>query len=1508
MRTANPRSFLPLVLALTVGGIIALAQPTTEWRIPAAEVGGPLGMQTDIRVANVSANEGAANVTLLFEDGRTAERVFTVPPLSWVDVSIGREFPHAQGRRFSVVIQSSGPPAELVVDWALYATAGGLAVADGTPTSSAWRPLSDGSAMSPQGADDSALQFSTTAVTNAGAATYNIRVVSDASPDLTDLDSLIYSATSRWPENRDKVWALYYWTHVLRRQTAPMVLHGFEVTDPIRNFVDFGNTMCSTVSGMHQTMFEALGLRHQYWDICRHTVSAVEYDGKFRMVDGSMSNLVTTDDGVTLATVEEAAADSARLVRERSLSATSANGFLTGSDHIRHLPDAVDSSTGAVALGYASSFCSDGLKRRDFYYHWDAGHRYVLNLRENESYTRYYRRLGTIPEYWVGSEHVASPDPAQTFEIDSANRFGLRGNGAWSFSPGLTPEAWERGVYRSTNVVPVAGGGLRPQTAGQPAEILYKVQAANAIASQTIRAQFARSVAAATATVAVSLNHGATWTEVGALGLEVGSAVPFIRTLRNEVTGSYETLIRIRMHDAGSAGAVTLTALTIDTITHLNARALPKLNIGRNEIYVGLGEQSDTTVLWPDLRGDRWKRDVYDFKNIASQSVDVPREYTAVAYPAVLSQEAHLTYRMDAPNDITRFVYGGRLHNYRAGSYIDFLHSFDRGATWIRSYRLSDINAPWDVIHYETVTDIPPGVRTVLFKFLIHNTETSTFRASGLYSVRMEASYRPAQAARAPIDVTLRWKEVQSDRSLVERSHRQRLAAFPFNYVVNVGGSDHPVMESMKLAVADDSDTTPFGYNDGADAGGQKYVFSKRTDGTNLATARPYTFSRAPSGFQSSAPASNTTILTDGVVGAPATGGRTYWWGQCWSSGANVDLQIDLGGPRSVAAFRAHLFGYPFWEAFNGEVLDRVEIFTSLDGLTFSSQGLLQTLLWRKDVPINYMVMDDGKATAWNFERRLASPVSARFVRYRATPMRILCASELQVFDRILYEPFDIRIALPTPAAPAPEPPANQTPRVTITTPIANATFTAPASIALAADASDPDGIIQRVDFVAGTTPIGSATTSPFATTWRDVPAGRYVLTARATDNAGASTPSAPVTITVQLSSSPPPGEIDEIVLHAAVQPHIAGGWAVTSDATGASGARLQSPDKNVPKLTAALAAPEQAFELTFTAQAGKPYRLWLRAKALGDSYTNDSVFVQFDNSVDGAGAPVWRIGTTSATHVILEECTGCGLQGWGWADNAYGLNALGPLVYFATSGPQRIRVQTREDGLGIDHIVLSAVKYRSTAPGAAKNDATILPPTAGSTPAPAASAEVVLYPAIDAQVAGGWAVVADASAAAGARLQSPDAGQPKLTTPLAAPTQAFEVTFAAEAGKPYRLWLRGKALANSYTNDSVFVQFDGSVDRAGTPVWRIGTSSATSVIVEDCTGCGLQGWGWADNAYGLNALGPTVYFATSGPQRLRVQTREDGLGIDQIVLSSVAYLSTSPGATKNDTVVVVKP
>jgi hypothetical protein len=145
-----------------------------------------------------------------------------------------------------------------------------------------------------------------------------------------------------------------------------------------------------------------------------------------------------------------------------------------------------------------------------------------------------------------------------------------------------------------------------------------------------------------------------------------------------------------------------------------------------------------------------------------------------------------------------------------------------------------------------------------------------------------------------------------------------------------------------------------------------------------------------------------------------------------------------------------------------------------------------------------------------------------------------------------------------------------------------------------------------------------------------------------------------------------------------------------------------------VPKILVASASPASYFDVTFTADAGKPYHLWVRLRAQNDIYTNDSVFVQFSDSVTSTGAPTTRIGTTEAAVVSLEDTNGAGVQGWGWNDNGWA--SVGPHIYFGSTGTQRIRIQVREDGVSIDQIVLSASTYLTSAPGALKNDATIIP------------------------------------------------------------------------------------------------------------------------------------------------------------------------------------------------------
>lgn len=455
----------------------------------------------------------------------------------------------------------------------------------------------------------------------------------------------------------------------------------------------------------------------------------------------------------------------------------------------------------------------------------------------------------------------------------------------------------------------------------------------------------------------------------------------------------------------------------------------------------------------------------------------------------------------------------------------------------------------------------------------------------------------------------------------------------------------------------------------------------------------------------------------------------------------------------------------------------------------------------------------------------------------------------------------------------------------------------------------------------------------------------------------------------------------DDVVIYADDVPasDIAGSaWQRVTVADGAGGGAILNPDRGAAKLSTPQASPSSYVEVRFHAAAGVPYRLWMRAKAQGDAWTNDSLFVQFSGRVDAQGRAVDRIGTTSAATIVLEEGNGAGVSGWGWNDDLYG--GVAAPIHFAASGPQTIRIQQREDGIMWDQIVISSATYGTKAPGSTRNDTTILPRTFGTTNAVVASktyAAAGVYPIVltvtdagglsgsatttvsvsgsggggagltvsaggpytgstgqavtfDAtgtqassaaqyawtfgdeivlhasgmSIAGSrWQRVSDGSAAGGEALINADLQQPKVTAAAASPSSYVEATFDAAAGVPYRFWIRMRAEQDAWTNDSVFVQFSGTVTSSGTAVNRIGTTSAMGVVLEEGNGAGVSGWGWADGGYGT--LGGPVYFSATGPQRIRIQQREDGIRIDQIVMSAGDFASAAPGSPKQDATIV---
>ena len=113
----------------------------------------------------------------------------------------------------------------------------------------------------------------------------------------------------------------------------------------------------------------------------------------------------------------------------------------------------------------------------------------------------------------------------------------------------------------------------------------------------------------------------------------------------------------------------------------------------------------------------------------------------------------------------------------------------------------------------------------------------------------------------------------------------------------------------------------------------------------------------------------------------------------------------------------------------------------------------------------------------------------------------------------------------------------------------------------------------------------------------------------------------------------------------------------------------------------------------------------------------------------------------------------------------------------------------------------------------------------------------------------GNWVRGNYATGAGGQAMQSNDAGWSNPNEALPAPADYFEARFTPVANKPYRVWMRLRANADSKFNDSIWLQFSGAVDANGAPLWRIGTASGMLVNLESCANCGVSGWGWQTGA-----------------------------------------------------------
>ncbi len=818
----------------------------------------------------------------------------------------------------------------------------------------------------------------------------NIVVVSDSRPDFSDMESFIHSVTSPHDTTDAQCKAIWRWLTRCRRQTPHPIIHGTPVHDPIMFFNDFGYSYCSDYAGINCGIWHSMGLPVKFWDIASHTVSECFYNDRWHMFDNSMSAYYTLCDGKTVAGVEDIGkpgacqashgrTEDAHIALVHCVGATGPYGFLTGADTQR-------------SLRYEGAHCfnPNALKYRYYYNGFELGHRYVLNLRANETYTRHTAPLGESPEYYLPLENGKSPQGLGTF-----------GNGVWVFAPDLTKESTLDDLYGSTNIA-LSEAGLTLADASRPGEAIFRVNGANIVTSAKALLDLGLPGENASCSVAVSTDHGHSWREAWQ------SEFPGEQTAEvsvDGVAGSHQFLVKVTL-----TGQSILKKAELRTLTQVNRLTLPTVTLGRNTIDVVVGESTDTILVWPELQRNAFKETCFSSANVESGEASDWHGCLWLEEPGT----GNIVYEVASPGEMTELTYGGRFYNRAPKSSIALEHSTDEGKTWTEQWVLTDTEPPWDVVHFETVK-LPAGTRRVLVRYTLTSPAAGAYSGCSVYSVRMTVNYRPPEAGFEPLEVTYNWSELQQSE-WTERSHTQLIAEPRQRYFISVGGEDLPrtnwVRVNLKGAARRPAgDLRLLGRR--RPAGGRAEPFVRKTHiwGSNLALGKTYTFS-IPSGDNWEGGDPEMTKLTDESVASTYGGGTTYREGPIWTPGQNPVITLDLEEVHKVAAVRMHITGYPY-DLYAGPSCN-VEVVTSLDGEAFVSQGTITTRMKHKDVDGDFIMPEHGRFQSWVFPLIFAEPVEARYARFRVTnPKMFFNTSEIMAYDSVRVVDWHEPLAMP---------------------------------------------------------------------------------------------------------------------------------------------------------------------------------------------------------------------------------------------------------------------------------------------------------------------------------------------------------------------------------------------------------------------------------------------------------------------------------------------------------------
>jgi hypothetical protein len=834
---------------------------------------------------------------------------------------------------------------------------------------------------------------------------YNVKLLTDSTPDLTDVDSYLRSITSQYSTPQEKAIAIWRWSQRLRKQASNPMENGHEVLDPITLFNSYGHCNCGIISGLNNTFWLNMGWKAHYVQLGDHTVCETSWDeGKtWHMFDASMSFYCFNDSG-QVASVTEIEKNS-RFYLENFAPECGTNPVKGPDDQQgwRQASDWPVRYQRTLANGWDSFKPPNDISEYTSYAQWGA--RYVLNLRPREIYTRFFSHLDATTPAARTLRPVNGKDP----EGQHGNQ-GIRGNGVWHYAPDLRGPGAADLVYDSSNV---KWGDARPGFAvsvldgAKPGVVVLRVSAANVVASAKLLLAASRATEGDAVTVEVSNTAGINYVPVWKFDGK-GTEIPAEIDLSPVVAGATEYLIRVHLAGAGAG----LESAEIETITQLNRAALPRLLRGPNRVQLTLGPQVETVQFQPSIVHGNHSATVADEKG-----VDVEKEtgfYKPTLRPAETGVPCYATWKVATPTAITGVNFGAKVCVKSTTQSVSLQHSWD-GQSFTTDYEKTDDAAPFDLVVNKSVGTVPAGMHAAFLRYeFATKSNARSYAGPGVQTVRMTLEHEPRVKGFTPIEVTYCWVEHRADGD-VERRHTELVNSPAHEYTINAGGFRDPTMKWVRLNLqgsAPAGEKVVYGYSGGQEAGpGVAHERALYHWGKNLAQGCPYTLTGAQDARNRDAGGD----LTDGIIAPPDEDVSEKYMptNVIFEKDAAPAATIDLGREQNIAAVRVHAGQEPgFHLAFPATIT----VETSMDGTTFTKAGEAahnqvfdppaDFQPWEGDESPRYAMLPAGGRLAYAYRVIFAKPVSARYLRVTCTAQHGwgLLLSEIQAFDKVTIE------------------------------------------------------------------------------------------------------------------------------------------------------------------------------------------------------------------------------------------------------------------------------------------------------------------------------------------------------------------------------------------------------------------------------------------------------------------------------------------------------------------------